>query len=159
MKIHWRNLKSSPSELMDQFHPNLTQSILRWRGLKFFWQIRNIHVSKSRQLFFSFSQCYGRIIAFSNVFIDWNCYSGEWCGPWTSCYAFQFLDFQWFGKSSCMSSQCQTTEFMSAKGHIIHKTQLWLRDINSMMHSTYRTMASLYLLVLGESLAKTRIII
>ena len=67
--------------------------------------------------------------------------------------------FQWFGKSSCMSSQCQTTEFMSAKGRIIHKTQLWRRDINSMMHSTYRTMASLYLLVLGESLAKTRITI
>ena len=158
MKIHWRNLKSSPSELMGQFQPNLTQSILRWRGLKFL-QIRNIQVSKKRQLFFSFSQCNGRIRAFAYVFIDWNCYSGEQCGPWTSFQHINSWNFQWFGKSSCMSSQCQTTEFMSAKGHIIHKTQLWLRDINSMMHSTYRTMASLYLLVLGESLAKTRITI
>ena len=27
-------------------------------------------------------QFYKRIY---NVFIDWNCFSGEWCGPWASC--------------------------------------------------------------------------
>ena len=36
--------------------------------------------------FFSFNQHCGLILSCANVFIDWNWFSGERCGPWTSCF-------------------------------------------------------------------------
>ena len=36
---------------------------------------------------FSFNQCCGIIIC-ANVFIDWNCFSGERFGQWISCYVY-----------------------------------------------------------------------
>ena len=36
--------------------------------------------------FFFFNQHCGLILSCANVFIDWNWFSGERCGPWASCF-------------------------------------------------------------------------
>ena len=36
VQMHWQMLKSSSPELLDRFYPNLTQSLLGWRGFIFY---------------------------------------------------------------------------------------------------------------------------
>ena len=41
--------------------------------------------------FFSFNQHCGLILLCANVFIDWNWFSSERCGPWDSCYLLNIM--------------------------------------------------------------------
>ena len=53
---------------MSQLHPNLAQSILGWRGLKFL-QIRTIWFLKWRMFFFFFNECFGKNYSFLYLLI------------------------------------------------------------------------------------------
>ena len=43
-------------------------------------------------IFFRY-QRYGKIISCANMFINWNCFSVERCGPWVFCLPIYFLYF------------------------------------------------------------------
>ena len=62
-------LKSSSLEPLCQFRPNLAQSILGWRGLKFSY-IKDYLILRKEQIFFSLNLCYSIIKLCTTVFID-----------------------------------------------------------------------------------------
>ena len=71
---------SSPQEPLGKFQPSLAQSIL-WQ--KEFCSYHSILKKEIIDLFFSLSLF---SLLFANVFIDWNCFSVEQCGPLASYY-------------------------------------------------------------------------
>ena len=65
-----------------KFQPNLAQSIVWWRGFKFF-QMKNHSILMK---FSSLNQHFDRHMCL----LIWTVFSGERCGPWTSCFILFF---------------------------------------------------------------------
>ena len=80
--------KSSSPKPPGQFQSYLAQSILGYREFNFL-QLRTTHFSKMRKFDFSL------IISIIIAFIDWNCFLGELCCPWASCYLSQ-CETSWY---------------------------------------------------------------
>ena len=86
VKVHWRNLNvffsrtNRPliiSTKLGTEHPQV-------KGTQVF-TINEHSLLRRRCFFFSLSQRYDHNIACANMLIDRSCFSGERCGPWTSC--------------------------------------------------------------------------
>ena len=91
-KIHWQNLKIFLSRIMDQFQPNLEQSILRWRGFNYI-QLKGPTLFQGEIMGFSSpNQCYDIILALLKCIIELNSvFSGGRYGPWASCWLITYL--------------------------------------------------------------------
>ena len=89
----------SPAEPLDQFQPNLAQCNFVWTELNFFFinQPSNSQEEDNKKI---------SLILWHNhwvlqMFIDWNYFSCERCGPWASCYYFHLNELD-FAISECL---------------------------------------------------------
>ena len=78
VKIYWQTLKIIFSRT------KLRASILGWWGYNLKW-VRTIQFFFREDIYFSVNQHYGLNLSCTNLFIYWNWFSGERCGPWASC--------------------------------------------------------------------------
>ena len=83
-KINWHNLKIFFSRTPWPISTKPGTKHPWWKRFNF-KQIRTYQFSKRRWLLFCLYSTLWDNHIFAQLFIDRQCFSGEWCGPWASC--------------------------------------------------------------------------